>query len=41
MGLQWTIKEIVTGLDLKEEKGNGQRLVMGSQKTANTQLDYF
>jgi hypothetical protein len=32
MGLPWTIKESVTGLDLKEEKGNGQRSVMGSQK---------
>jgi hypothetical protein len=39
MGLPWTIKESVTGLYLKEERGNGQRLVMGSQGTENTHLD--
>jgi hypothetical protein len=41
MGLLWTIKESGTRLDLKEEKGDGQRSVMGSQKTENPQLDDF
>jgi hypothetical protein len=35
MGLPWTIKENGTGIDLKEEKEDDQKLVMGF-KNENT-----